>query len=1407
MSIQKLKPTIENPSLTTLWDRYDEIKENQCKYLLNHLYRYKLTEWFNPITFREVKRNSTITFSFLSKCYYVWGENEVILNGEKLKYKEHILKFIDEKYLYDVSKLPLPKGKSSPVANLTPATNKPRVQSPKSPPPGASSSGSNSPAGAPSPRRNSPPKITINVPVIRVQSPKSPPGAATNRPHVKSPRLKSSSSSNKIDYSPKGSKTAANKSATLSINADKLDEDDCKKLVKDIKNKKRGKTKEEIKLLKVPNPITKQMIGLKSPILQSYLTKCYFAFDKNEELQKSIKKIVNVKGLEIYNDIRITIANKQEKERLALEKKKEDERLALEKKKEEERRAKEERKKNIPIIDKYIEGLVDEFNKCCDELIDNCDKKGVLNSYKYISNVINSIIIVIYTKYLHLPYYYDELYLNNSSQLDLKIYMYDETFSKYYETRGIVPYEVLNKILYGANKTIYQKHDLTKNVDHTNINLEPKTIEHYHLNTLLNRQHVFEAFKYDHNGGVKYDNHMIQYNKLNTSYYTRLNFRHYIFPNSLEYAKDTFDMLSINYNITNGTLPKTIFLATKDKIIGTKIPFLELSTIINDRLRKLPIITGIAKEATIKNDYYEAIIKEMGDISYGNNETEYGDDDMIRKNILYSLNAQTPKYIENNMNRHKQDIYYNYEYTGTFPLFSWIPLNHKKLDSDTNQNYCYPMSTKWQPFEIDPVVLNLLELDYKNHGIAPYSTYLNETIYKVITDEYTSVKSLVHANRIQAMTTRIINTIGVYKDKKRKSNYKNKKIYLYHGTKNRLHSIGGKEKEIEILGFLSTSLSVYIASYYSGVAINNVGLIYIIEVDDTQSYINLNDILNQILILPLSRIKIIKEFNVGALRIILCRLFRTPIPKQNNLLYNKLLDQNKIDVNMYVTYRITVNNNIMPTCAYILGDLWKIDKVVPYKEDLEIYKVMRGDLNNKIINDKRVMTNRERKDEFLYFSLGQEYELYVDRGMPLISGSLEDIKYSIHQHFIKDCYKALDIPCIDYIFIHGANKAKNTITGTQFNKCPISTGILLKDYKNNRTNVYKYNINNFLIDSIFKFNSIKHDNKKLNLQDIPDDNNQYADKIEGFRDAGAYLNGSINPLFKKGDLIGEHIQYMRDWHHLFIKFKVSSNKDLTKHFRWCHKRITKLMEIISSVSENYLFFISKTLKGNTKTSQKNGKENVLSPNSKEYNELFNLIKNLEETLLERANFYHQSTADDDEGIDKFIYFIRVVLSSDHMIQKNTHNSKLYTDAIQEDLIIDDTASFSGGNNMSIKEMTKQGIIFKPDNDKAMVTNKIHMKIYEEFKNIPIDMRKFEDIPEDIRKYYNLTDKDNIKYIEAIATNNVHMKIYEKFKNIPISESKDMRKFEDIPEDIREYYNLTDKDEYIDISNNCHFRFC
>ena len=1368
-SINKIKPRKVHPSLKTLYNRYDEITEDHCKKLLHHLYTHNITEWINPITKRDVDRDGPIVLSFLSKCYWVWGEKIVTIYGLNIKYKEHVEKFIiHPAYLYDVTKLIKPVKAASPQKNSPPGAVAAAAHKPRSNSPAGSRIISNSPPGAS--------KVVPGRPVILARRTQSPPGAATNKPKSNSPpgaatykpRSKSSSSSAKLDISPKSINSIARSTGSLSINADKLTENDCIKLVEDIRKKKRGKTADEIKLLTVINPITNREIGIKNPIVKSFLAKCYTTFDKNEKLQKSIKKIINIKALDNLNQKLISIYKDKTDKRLAEEKKKEEKRLAEEKKKEEKRLALEkekiERKKNIPIIDIYIKKLVDEFNVRCDELKNNCDKDGALNSHLYISNIINAIVIIIYTKYLHLPYYFDDLYMNYSSQLDLKIYMFDDTYREYYESKSSDPHNEIMKGFHGGKKTMYQKHDLTKNVDHTNIELVPKTVEHYHLNTLLNRQHVFEAFRYDHYNGNKYVNHMIQYNKLNTSYYTRLNFNHYMFPDSLNFAKEIIDEMDINYNITNGLLPKTVFCTSDDNTIAIESPFRDLIVIINDRLRKLPTITRIKNEATINNVHYDTIIKGMIDASFGNNETEYGGLDMIRKNILYSLNAQYPTYIEKFMILHKQNIYYNYEYSGTFPLFSWIPLNHKDIESDTNLKYCYPMSSKWQPFVIAPDVLKLLELDYKNHGIQPYSTLLNETIYKVITDEYASVSALQTADKIQAMISRIYNTIGVYKDKTINSAYSNKKIYLYHGTKNRLHSIGGKGKDIEVLGFLSTSLNIYTASFYSGVGQNNVGLIYIFEVDDTHTYINLNDLLNQIILLPLSRVRIIMEFNVGGICVILCRLIRTPSIEQNNLLFDKLLDQNKrSNVNKYVTYKITTNNNIMPACAYVIGELWKTNKEVHDNAELEIYKVMRGNLNNKIVNDKWNMTKKELKDEFLYFSLGQEYELYVNRGLPLILGSLEDIKYSIHQHFIKDCYKALDIPCLDYIFIHGANRSKITSVGLSFSKNPISTGILSKDYKNNRTNQFKYNINNFLIDCIFKFDSIKHDNKKLNIHGEQDNGKRYADKIEGFRDAGAYLNGAINPLFNKEHFVIEHFQYMRDWKHLFIKYKNASDCDLKKHFIWCHERIDKLINIISSVYENYLFFINYTLKGYTKNSNREGRKGILDHSSKEYRELFTLIKNLEETLLERAKFYSRFT-NTVSGIPDLIDFIRNILGDGpQSALDNTHNSKLYNDAIHEELILE---AFSGGI-LSTTDMNKQGLQLK----------------------------------------------DDAEAIVPIGTIDP-MKIYELYKNIPISESKDMRKFKDMPKDMKEYYGggknekgkYINSDKYIDVSNNCHFRF-
>ena len=1305
---------VKNPNLNKLYSKYDEIKLEDCDNLLVYLYEGKRTDWINPITGIGIKKTSDIIISFLSKCYYIWGNNSgfyFLPHGAQgsLTYKEHILKFIDKEYLFDLSHLINSPASPAGATIIQPIYIQQVINKPKTP-------------------------IILNVPAKKKSS--SSPGAATNAP--KSPRM-ATSSSHKLQFAKKSDSDAS--ILRTMKNANNLKESDCIAFVNEMKDKMRDKTARQITQIKVNNPITNKEIGIDSPIIKSYLVKCYYGFD-NQNIKKVIDEIVNIKDLDNFKDFADKDKKAREEKRLREEKEKEEKRLREEKEKE-------ENIKRRPIIEEYINERIADFYKLCDELEDKCDPNGILENHKYISNIVEAIIVIIYTKYLHLNILYDDFDFKKSIT-PLKIYMYDETFHDYYASRQLKA-DVEFKKTYDSYKIIYQDSRLRQSLDNKLIDIYPKTVETYYLNTLYNRQYVFELVNYSDFGD--FNNPTIRYNRINNiDEYAKI-FKHQVFPKTLNFANNMISSSErFNYNITNSVLPKYIFY--EDPFITKYFP--DIIDLINTKLQKLPTIKGFAKEVTVIQGYYENILKDMKDKSFGNNETEYGGDDMIRKNILYSLNAQTPSYINKNFRKVIYETYYNTEYTGTFPIFTWIPLNPSIQDTIYN----FPSFESWQPLKINQPEIKKIESAYKNKGMKPWSALLNGTIYKVITDEYKSVHSLPPNSQFgqQTMEERIIDTLGIYKDEHISSSYTNKKIYLYHGTKNRLHNINGKERDIEMLGFLSTSLNIYTASYYSGVGETNSGFIYIIEVDYTQKYINLNDLLYQIILLPYSVIRIIHEFNFGAVRVILCRLIRTPSKKQNNLLYNKLLDiDQEIDINS-INYRIKINNNASPVCAYILGDLWKED-VVNDSKYLELYKIQRNKLNNKMINDKRMLYT-ELKDEFAYFSLGQECELYVARGLPLFLGSFADIKYSIHQHFIKDCYKALDIPCLDYIFIHGTQKAKTHGIKRKFVKNAISTGILLQDYKKNRINSYKYDVNNFLIDCIFKFNSVKHDNKKLNLPIDNDDNDDtyiYADKIEGFRDAGLYLHGDHNPLFNIDTDIGEHIQYLRDWKQMFAKYKNASDVELEKHFMWCNKRIKKLIEIIKKTHDNYLAFVNNTLKQTSFGQEFNSQILFNVQIINDMYELNKMIRDLSNTLIKRCEYYIKCTAS-IVRIQNFTRIIRFVLEEQHI---NTYNSKLYNNPVLEDLILyedkRDSGSLSGGI-LSIKQINKQGMQLKAESDKTKAID--------------------------------------------------HNKIYEAFKNVPISETKDMRKFKDMPKIFQEYYKSSkgSNDRYININNYCNFRF-
>jgi hypothetical protein len=853
MTIKRIptKGLMVNPKFSTIYKDYQKLNDTECKNLLSYLYKGSSSRWVNPLTDKELNRNSKIIISFLSFIYYYLDDGSIVsIEGYDLSYREHVLNFIDEIHLYE-------KGRVSTTVISASA----RSPSPTR----GTSQAARGTARSPSPTRGTS-QAARGAPAVPVLA-------------------KSSSSSAKMSYSSPTIYKTAQSMVVRNDTSHKLSKDQCIIFAKEIRKLKKGLTKEQIKDLKIKNPMTTKEIGFKSPIFQRLLFKCYNNFD-DDNVKRAISKVISKKFLE---DLNTQIGDIQKDQRTAAEKASETKRLAEEKRKaaaqaaaqaaiDEEKRI---RAANKPICDKYIDDYMKDFHKCCDKLESECDKNGVLSEFKYITDVVNAIVVVIFTKYLHLNYYYDDLYKNYTfdTPLPVNLIMYDDEMKEYCDSIGVDPGD---KIIEISDKVIYQHNDFQQDISKTLIDTILRNDESYNRNTLLNRQYVFNMRK---DGDRYFVNPVLSYNKYNQlkirEYIPMLTYRTLPFPATLEFAKKQFGFKQFNYNITNSGLPRNIFVTTEE-VLRRHAPFNELLNEINKRLAKMPKIKEIRTEATDRYDFYEGTLQGMERQSFGTN-------DEIRRNILYSLNAQASNYV-NRAHNYYRNIFYNYKYTGMLPIFSWIPLNKK--DSQSSYNICKLAAIfRWQPYGYDKNArLKTLGDAYKNYGVAPFSKMLNEVIYKVISKANSSVLDIPNIDyEKDRLIHRVKETVGVYKNMDIDDQYVNNNVYFYHGTANRLHTMKDRNNDIEILGFLSTSLNIYTASYYSEAATRGAGYIYIIECDDKKTYINLNDQLFQFILLPNSIIRILYEFDRGAHTIIMCRLIMTPTKEENHELYNKLL--------------------------------------------------------------------------------------------------------------------------------------------------------------------------------------------------------------------------------------------------------------------------------------------------------------------------------------------------------------------------------------------------------------------------------------------------------------------------------------------------------------------------------------
>ena len=344
IKLSSYKTLIKNPKLSELYDKYDDITEAQCYSLIITLYDNDKIFWVNPLDWNFIHKAGDISISFLSKCYYVWGDNIVMAGPDKgflkLSYKEHIKKFIDKEYLFDVRKL----GKSPPKVS------------------------SNSSPGAATNKPKSPPKVSSN----------SSPGAATNKPKSP-PKVSSNSSPGAATSSKKHIKFKSISVKNINKNADKLTENSCLQFVEYIKKRiESAKTPAELKSLNFVNPITKKNIGIDSPILQSFLTKCYYSFN-NKEIKNIIEELINVSDLMHDDSFKTPATAKPVTAKPATAKP-----------------VTPTKSTEIEVIEESIKNAIKDFYKCCDELVDNCHANGILKKHHYITNVVNSIMTIIH---------------------------------------------------------------------------------------------------------------------------------------------------------------------------------------------------------------------------------------------------------------------------------------------------------------------------------------------------------------------------------------------------------------------------------------------------------------------------------------------------------------------------------------------------------------------------------------------------------------------------------------------------------------------------------------------------------------------------------------------------------------------------------------------------------------------------------------------------------------------------------------------------------------------------------------------------------------------------------------------------------------------------------------------------
>jgi len=507
--------------------------------------------------------------------------------------------------------------------------------------------------------------------------------------------------------------------------------------------------------------------------------------------------------------------------------------------------------------------------------------------------------------------------------------------------------------------------------------------------------------------------------------------------------------------------------------------------------------------------------------------------------------------INNNYNNVvNKDYYYWFPYNSPLPAITI-------LDTET---FIYGIHT-FQPLKLTENRISDIIENYV--GKYPYSIIVNSSLQNYIAN------GIVMEKRAYK---RVRNLLKYYNDAECNMQTNKKTIYVFHGTYKDFSS--DYNKDVVLTSFLSCTFDITIAIKYAYENIKNNGVVYILEINDDIRYVNFNDEYYQIILAPGLKITITNILVIGGIKYNLCKVSNTD-KEYVKLLYNNIFEGGNGILKLYniKNYKIYSNKEKYPFTSNILQNNSSIHKESTYN-----YICLGNQVNNDITNNT-------------YFN----------------------IKYTLHQHFICDCYKFFEIIDIDNRFL----KINVVNYGIYYDTDKIYTGYKNDDnYENidigsNDYKRFQYNFENLFIDSLFHNEDALY---SLNYMKNKKRRSDYTYKLTSFRGTGLFdtdgfkkINFNIHEPSKVFiELIKEYISRNEDRNNLFIK-------DITRDYMKLiiEKSMNYLIkfrdEFIEMLRDNYIDFIDINMR--------------IDNTTEEYKDLIDMFNELTGTLKITADYY------------------------------------------------------------------------------------------------------------------------------------------------------------------------------------------